>query len=515
MRRAASSALRALTGLRPRLLAALLLTSAVTLGVAALALLSPLEARLRADSMRTVRAAIAATRQAFAESYDPSTGKPDVTELHEAATRLSKRVGGAQVTVLDRNLEVVIAPPVRDLDVPEYYPAARRALAKGHQTRITAANALIVVQRIHIPPEQPGHPYALIVVKHLQYVSLAVGVVQDAFIVAAAAGLGTALLLGIGITTTLLRRLERLRDSTRELERRGLEAPLPEDGGHDEIGELSRAFAALQARLRRQEDARRAFVATASHELRTPLASLDGMLELLEDDLAGERPDLQDARLRTEQAREQAGRLSQLATDLLDLSRLDSEVSLRTEPLELGELCRAVAAEFERTAAKRQVTLAVHAPAAQCWTEADPGAVARIVRILVDNALRYAPPGSAIEISSSQAGGSPRVLVADEGPGVAEQDAERIFERFTRGSSTAGRGGGFGLGLAIGRELAQRMGGSLTLLEPAALRSTRSPLGASFALRLPTASEAVTGTADTVAARPDSLPLRGNGRETQ
>ena len=99
------------------------------------------------------------------------------------------------------------------------------------------------------------------------------------------AGLGIALLLGIWLTSTLLRRLRRLRDATRDLERQGIEARLPVDEGYDEVSELARAFQSMRSRLARQEEARRTFVATASHELRTPLASLHGMLELIEEDL--------------------------------------------------------------------------------------------------------------------------------------------------------------------------------------------------------------------------------------
>lgn len=454
--------LRSLTGLRPRLLAALFITSAVTLGVAALALLSPLEQRLREDGMRTVRAAIGSVRQDFREIDVLKDGQLDPKDLRDVATLLSRRSNGAQVTILDSGLEHVYAPPVANLDVPDYYKAARRTLKTGDQARITTGESLVVIQRLHMGKPHHLRRYVLIVVKRLQYISVAFKVVRNAFIVAAAAGLGIALLLGIGLTTTLLRRLERLRDATREVERRGLHAPLPSDRGHDEIGELSRSFANLQTRLRREEGARRSFVATASHELRTPLTSLDGMLELLEDDLSGQRPDLQDAKLRTQEAREQTRRLSQLATDLLDLSRLDTEVQLRTEPLELSELSRAVAAEFEIAAGKRSVTVAVTPPPQPCWASADPGSVARIVRILVDNALRFAPQGSTIEVRPSQTDGVAQVCVADDGPGVPSQDRERIFERFTRGSHTAGSTG-FGLGLAIGRELAIRMEGSLEL----------------------------------------------------
>ena len=209
--------------------------------------------------------------------------------------------------------------------------------------------------------------------------------------------------------------------------------PLPEDRSLDEIGELTRAFARMQSRLRGQEAARRSFVATASHELRTPLASLDGMLELLEDDLDPGQLDLDDARERTASARDQTRTLTHLASDLLDLSRLDAEVELRNEPLELGELCRAVAAELELDAARRHVAIHAPPPPEPCWAQGDPGAVARIVRILLDNALRVAPADSSIELESALNGPYASLTVRDRGPGVAPSERSLIFERFQRG----------------------------------------------------------------------------------
>jgi signal transduction histidine kinase len=241
-------------------------------------------------------------------------------------------------------------------------------------------------------------------------------------------------------------------------------------------------------------------VATASHELRTPLASLDGTLELLGDDLDPQRLDLEDARERTVRAREQSRRLSRLATDLLDLSRLDAEVSLRAEPVELGELCRAVAAEFERRASEHGVRIDVRQASQGCWASCDPGAVARIMRILFDNAIGIAPSGSHVRAQASAQDSQAQITVSDSGPGVPESERERIFERFQRGSNSGGHSG-FGLGLAIGRELATRMSGSLTLLDddtngseapdtahlrPPHERASDTP-GARFALRLPVA----------------------------
>lgn len=470
---------RYLLGLRPRMLAALLLTSAVTLAVAALLLFSPLEQRLRTDGESAALSSIATTRPEFQEiKLDPATGKPDTAELAATARTLRRRSGG-QVTILDKSLATVYSAVRFDQDVPDFYTEARRALTTRRPVKTLLGDQLIVAQRTGVGPHRER--YVVVVMRRLAYVSSAVKVVQNAFIVAAAAGLAIALVLSFWLTRTLLRRLERLHDATHDLVQTGLEAPLPVDERPDEIGDLTRAFASMQARLWHQEAARRAFVSTASHELRTPLASLDGTLELLADDLDPDRLDLEDARERTRRAQEQSRRLSNLASDLLDLSRLDAEVALRAEPVELGELCRAVAAEFERRAADGKVRVEVRRPAALCWAQADPGALARIVRILLDNALRVAPEQSSVRIQASADDGQAQVLVSDSGPGVPADERERIFERFQRGSTTGGSSG-FGLGLAIGRELAQRMGGTLDLAS-----RDRDDGGASFAVRLPRA----------------------------
>jgi signal transduction histidine kinase len=180
-------------------------------------------------------------------------------------------------------------------------------------------------------------------------------------------------------------------------------------------------------------------------------------------------------------ARRELLRLSALAGELLDLSRLDAAVQLRSEPVELGELARAVAAEFGLRARERDVEIEVEPPAVPVWGRGDPDAVARAVRILIDNALRYAPEGEPIRLRTPARGATVAVEVIDRGPGIPEEERDHIFERFHRGRA-AGSASGFGLGLAIGRELAERMGGQLRLAEATA--------GARFVLSLPVAAPA-------------------------
>ncbi len=216
---------RRVLGLRPRVFAALLLSSAVTLAVAALALLSPLEHRLRTDGERAVYTAISASRPEFTEiGVDPTTRRPDAQEL-AASVALLRRRSGAQVTVLDRRLDTVYSPINQDLDVPNYYSQVNRALRTDRGVHTLIGDELVAAEPMQIGKGGPVD--AVVLVRRLQYVSSAVHVVQNAFIEAAAVGFGIALLLGLALTTTLLRRLERLREAAGELEASWARGPDP------------------------------------------------------------------------------------------------------------------------------------------------------------------------------------------------------------------------------------------------------------------------------------------------
>jgi signal transduction histidine kinase len=259
---------------------------------------------------------------------------------------------------------------------------------------------------------------------------------------------------------------------------RGPAAPLPDVQGRDEVGDLARSFRQMQERLRELEKARGQFLATASHELRTPVASLQVILELASQDLAASPPDLEDARAQVDRAEAQSRRLGALATDLLDLTRLDTGLDLRDEPVEIGEVCRAVVAEFELRAVEAGRVVEILGAEAPVWAAGDPGAVARVTRILIDNSLRHSPPGSAVLVEAHAGADGVDLSVSDTGRGVPEGEREIIFQRFQRGAE-AEDGTGFGLGLAIGRGLAQGMGGDLRL-------DANGP-GARFVLHLPAA----------------------------
>jgi len=487
-------------GLRGRIVGALLFSTVATLAVAALLLLPKLESQLRDEALGTLRNEVTAGASSFAQLTPdevadvnvpskapvggPGTGGPGASnQVSQAVIALGTRAG-ATVTLFAYPQVLIASTPLsgsanRFGDVTSAFQTGHPINSFGPGTDGDVAEVAVPIQ---IGGKGPANRYVLAASRTITEIAGAVRVVRNAFITAVLAGIALTLILGIPLSATLLRRLQRLRTAALRLAQGGPAVEIPVDRARDEVGDLTRTFAIMQRRLVQQEEARRAFVSTASHELRTPLASLHGMLELLDDDLRGPTPDLPDARRLLSRARAQSRRLGRLAGDLLDLSRLDAEVELRSEPVELGELSRAVLAEFEPRNAERAITARLEDSAAPCWAQGDPGSVAQILRILLDNAVQLSPPGSEIQVELHVGDGPVAVSVSDHGPGVEPAERELIFKRFHRGRETGGSAG-FGLGLAIGRELAERMGGELVLEEPG-LPSSAGP-GATFTLRLP------------------------------
>ena len=453
-------------GLRARIVAVLACVSVLTLVVAAITLLSPLEQRLRNNSLKSFEVALRNERGAL-EAVPAQDVAPGNAHLLRVA-RLVARHNGAEVAVLRPNGHTVLVRTDPDSS-PEFATAPATARTnKGRRKVVSEAGR--PQAEVTFPLKIHERRVIIAARKPISSVHEANGVVRRAFTVAAIAGLAGALLVGTLLAGRLVHRIRRLRDTTLRVSELGPEAELSPDRGRDEIGDLSRAFATMQARLREQEQARRAFVATASHELRTPLTSLQVMLDLLNEDLRGQPPNVESARAQAASAEAQVQRLASLAADLLDLSRIDAGIPLRAELVEVAAIVRSVAGELitrPGSGIEMQDNGAV-------WAVGDPGSVAQIVRILLDNALVHGASGEPVRVHAEIDDGMARVVVEDRGPGIARDERDRVFERFERGVDASE--GGFGLGLAIGRELARRMDGDLT--------REGDPPGARFVLSL-------------------------------
>jgi two-component system sensor histidine kinase KdpD len=209
-----------------------------------------------------------------------------------------------------------------------------------------------------------------------------------------------------------------------------------------------------------------------SHDLRTPLATITGAATTLRDDGgldAATRRDLVEA------VCEEADRLERLVANLLDMTRLQSgAVKPRREWVPAVEVVGSALTRFERTLADRPVTTAI--PDDLPLLPVDPVLLEQLLLNLLDNAAKYTPPGSPIDVSASAADGAVAIEVADRGPGIPAGDEERVFERFRRGAH--GAVAGAGLGLAIARAIAVAHGGTLAA-------APRPGGGAVFRLTLP------------------------------
>ena len=268
--------------------------------------------------------------------------------------------------------------------------------------------------------------------------------------------LAVALLAGYLVARALSQRVGRLEHAARKVAAGDFSNPIRADSD-DELGQLAAAFDDMQNQLARLDRARKQFIASASHELRTPIFSLGGFLELLAD----EDLDEETRRQFLEQLRGQVDRMRKLATELLDLSRLEAgALELRPEPTDVGQLAREVAGEFTPAAQRHDASVALDLPDEPLELDCDPERVAQVLRILLDNALVHTPAGTGVRVSAARRNGHVRLEVSDLGLGIKRQNMPHIFEPFFTSNEEVQ---GAGLGLAIARELAERMQGRLTV----------------------------------------------------
>jgi signal transduction histidine kinase len=237
------------------------------------------------------------------------------------------------------------------------------------------------------------------------------------------------------------------------------------------------ALAIALRRRRRLDEARARFINELAHDLRTPVTSLRLHAEMLSE---GRVPAGEEARYLGVLGRETA-RLSSLLANLLDLSRVErGRRAFETQTLDVTEALAAAVGDFAVVHPKRAGDVTIDA-ADGLAVAADRTALARCLANLLDNAGKFTAPGTAIRVSAAKDAGRVRIVVADDGPGVAAADRARVFELYQRGSSAAASGApGTGLGLALVRELVQGMGGSVRLLDTAR--------GAAFEIDLPEAA---------------------------
>jgi two-component system, OmpR family, sensor histidine kinase SaeS len=270
----------------------------------------------------------------------------------------------------------------------------------------------------------------------------------------AAASASAAVASALVLSSSIARRIERLRSASAALAAGDLGARAP-DGGPRELAELGRSFNAMAVSLEDLFDARRELVAAASHDLRAPVASIAAMLEAIEDGLATPAEYLAPLQ-------DQARRLTILVDDLFELARIDAGALVHElQEVALAPLVESCVRGFEAEARARNVTLARTVdngvPEALCA----PEEVERVLLNLLTNALHHTPSDGTVAVTLAKAADHVRVTVEDTGDGLTPEATRRMFDRFWRDDSARRANSGAGLGLAIARGLVEAQGGTI------------------------------------------------------
>lgn len=272
----------------------------------------------------------------------------------------------------------------------------------------------------------------------------------------------------------LLSPLNHIVATAQSLSEKNLSARIHLEGAQSELEDLARVLNEMLDRLENAYNRQKQFVSDASHELRTPLAVLQGYAGLLQR-WGKDSPEVFEEAITAISAETKS--MNALVENLLFLARHDRKtLSLSFTPFNAGEMLRESIRDTEMLAARHQI---ITGEIAGCVLTADRPSIKQAIRIFVDNALKFTPEGGYITLSSREIHERLEITVSDDGPGIAKEDLEKIFDRFYRTESARnGKISGHGLGLSIARMIAASHGGKIRV---------RSALGkgTSFTLDLP------------------------------
>jgi two-component system, OmpR family, sensor kinase len=281
-----------------------------------------------------------------------------------------------------------------------------------------------------------------------------------------------AVLLGLGfLSWWLVRRglrpLEEIGVTAGAIAAGDLSQRVPDEDPRTEVGRLGVALNAMLAQIevafaerKASEDRLRRFLADASHELRTPLTSIRGYAELFRRGANNREEDLAKSMRRIE---DESARMGVLVEDLLLLARLDQDRPLEREPVDLAAVASDAAEDARAASPDREIVLEASEPVT---TLGDEARLRQVAANLLANAVAHTPPGTPVTVGAEAVDGNAILSVADRGPGLTADEAERAFEPFYRSDPSRDRTtGGVGLGLAIVAAIAKAHGGTVEVGE--------------------------------------------------
>jgi signal transduction histidine kinase len=282
------------------------------------------------------------------------------------------------------------------------------------------------------------------------------------------------LIIGLLLMRRMINPLSEVIAAAQAVSQGDLTARVPVRAKHDDLSALSDHFNHMADELERSDRQRRNLLADIAHELRTPITILRGRLEGILDgvyppDEAHIAPALEETYL-----------LERLVEDLRLLSLAEAnQLRFDLKPVRLTDLVDTTIGLFSAQADERDIRLHLDAEANLPEVMVDPQRIQQVIGNLINNALRYAPEGSSIEVTINRQENFIELTVVDEGPGIPEDEIPHIFDRFWRGEKSRARStGGAGLGLSIARHLVEAQGGKITV-------RNRSPHGFVVSILLP------------------------------
>jgi heavy metal sensor kinase len=424
-------------------------------------------------------------RVGLQSELDRETRQATVHIDDEYAQEGAEELLGESETVLGSDgIAQVIAPGGRPLvtfgDVPSRratvpLEAQRAALAGRTVTRTVVLTPDRERFRAVVSPTQRGgERRVLVVAKSLADADASVSRVLALLLLAGPAALLATALGGWWLARRALLPVERMTAQAEHIRIGHLDGMIEPPRARDEVGRLAQTLNAMLARLKAGVEQQQRLIGDASHELRTPLAVMRAELDvsLRGDELTPA------ARSVLESARDETDHLARMLDNLLTLAQVDEgKLELLLREVDVREVVDGVVAPLESIAAAKRVRLDVGGEG--CALRVDVERVHQALTNLVENAIKFSPPGATVCVTTQCGAGEFSVTVADEGPGLSEEAAARVFDRFYRVDEARTRAhGGSGLGLAIVREVAIAHGGRVSV-------ESEPGRGSSFTLALP------------------------------
>jgi len=364
------------------------------------------------------------------------------------------------IAVRDGDGRMVIAVPVEAHDLP-YDGAALTEARGGHEawaeSRWHDRTIRAVYQPVVRGGGRAGAGLVLEVAASLRPFDTVRRDLIVALIIVVFTGTGATLLGAWQLAGSAVEPVAAITDQATRIEAGTLDQRIAAHADTEEYEGLVGVLNRMLERLERQFVAQRRLTADLSHELRTPLTALRGEIEVAQR--AERTPREYQKVMRS--ALEEIERLTVMSEDMLLITRADSRLlSPHPRPTDLNALVAHVLEAFRDRVAEKELTIEGPGPGASPSASVDPGLVETLVQHLVDNAVKFTPPGGRITIATTPAEGQVRLSVQDSGPGIAPEDLPHIFEPFYRADPARTRGTGIGLGLALVAAVARLHGGT-------------------------------------------------------